>query len=278
MSLYVSIPIASIDVTERFRILSRGHAEKLTVAFTDYGRTAPIIVRPQPSDPERFILVAGLHRIEGARAAGLSHIDAEVRELTADEARRVEIAENTFRFELTALDRMRSLAELARLWTAEHPKNPGGRHKKNRGQVGHSFEEDNVRELAEGFAERFSKEARQATGLAERSIRRDVATANALSPKVIALIAATPLADNAAQLKRLAAESPEDQLLIARSIASGETGSVKAARLHLGIAATIESDPEEKRFLAFVDIWQRAKPRTRRQILAHIERSKLRAE
>ena len=41
---------------DRFRPLSREHAEKLAVSYTDYGRTAPIIVRPNPDAPGRYLL------------------------------------------------------------------------------------------------------------------------------------------------------------------------------------------------------------------------------
>lgn len=258
MSRFCSLELGAIDVGDRFRFFSHEHAEKLKVSYTDYGRTAPIIVRPHPLQGGIYLLVAGLHRLEGARAAGLTEIDAEVRDLTAEEARRVEIAENAFRFELTALDRMRSFAELAELWEAEHPKNPGGRPKKNSGNV------------FPGFAARFSEEAQKRVGLTPRAIRGDIAIARALTPEAIELLAHTPIADNAAQLRLLAKEVPKDQVLIARKVASGEASSVKAARIKLGIAAAVENDPEERIVTQIVDLLSRAKPRTRRRIVEHM--------
>lgn len=255
---YRSLPIDQIDVGDRFRLLSREHAEQLGVSYSDYGRTAPIIVRPHPEAPGRYLLVAGMHRLMGARAAGLAEIEAEVRNLTAEEAREVEIAENVHRFELTALDRMRSLAELARLYEARNGKNRGGRPRKNRGQLGH------------GFAARFSEEVQRRTGISERVIRRDVATAAELAPEVVALLAATPVANNAAQLQRLAREPAAHRTAIARALAEGRASTVQAARAAIGLETPAERDPQERVLNQLVELWGRADARTKRRFAEHL--------
>lgn len=257
MSRFESVPLAAIEVGPRFRAFSRANAEKLAVSYTDYGRTAPIIVRPRPENPDAFCLVAGLHRLEGARMAGFVYIEAEIRDLDEQEALRVEIAENTFRFEMTALDRMRSFAELARLYEAEHPKNPGGGSPEHRGQDGHG-----------AFADRFSKDAQKIVRISERSIRRDVGIANALSPEVVELLTDTATANSQAELQRLSRLDPAEQLEVASEIGAGRAGNVRTARQTLGLESPRERDPQEAIVNKIVGLLARSNGRTRRSVIA----------
>lgn len=259
---FASLPIASIEILDRFRLFSAAHAEKLKLSFTDFGRTTPIIVRPHPSSADRYILVAGMHRLDGARQAGKSEIDAEIRDMTDDEARRVEIAENAYRYDLSALDRMRSFAELAELWEKEHTKNPGGRpskdDKKNSGQVG------------QGFVHRFSEEARLLTGISERAIRRDIAIARALDPQAVKLLANTALLNNQAQLQRLAREAHATQRAIAKAIAKGEAHTVAQARVHLKLDAPVERNPDDAKLQRLIELFERAPGKVQKRFLKHI--------
>lgn len=260
-----SIPLDLIDVDDRFRPFSPAHGEKLAVSFTDYGRTAPIIVRPHQRVPGRFLLVAGLHRLNGAATAGLSEIDAEVRDLDDDGAKRVEIAENVLRYELDAIDHSRSLAELDALWVSERGKNLGGRPRKNLRQNGEGFDrQENSGQNGQGFASRFSAEAQKATRLSERSIRRAVAIGRALSPEMVDLVRRTYLANHQGDLEKLARLAPEKQREALERLGSGECKTLA------GAFGRTERSPEDQQVEAFQKVWSRSGAKARRRMLAFV--------
>jgi ParB-like chromosome segregation protein Spo0J len=62
-----------------------------------------------------FALVAGVHRLEAAKALGWEHIDAFVMEGTETDARIWQLMENLYRAELTPLQRAEHVAELIQL-------------------------------------------------------------------------------------------------------------------------------------------------------------------
>jgi ParB-like chromosome segregation protein Spo0J len=74
-------------------------------------------VREQEDGEEvvKTVLVAGAHRLEAARRAGIKHINCTYLEGDETEARIVQIEENLFRKDLTVLQRAELLAEWAEL-------------------------------------------------------------------------------------------------------------------------------------------------------------------
>ena len=70
------IKIADIYVPAALRVpVDAAKVEELALDFADKGLLVPILVRP---DKERYVLVAGLHRMEACKALGEATIMAEL--------------------------------------------------------------------------------------------------------------------------------------------------------------------------------------------------------
>jgi ParB family transcriptional regulator, chromosome partitioning protein len=75
----------------------------------------------------------------------------------------------------------------------------------------------------------FVEEVSAQTGKSQRTIRDDVAIANALDEQAAEDIAGTPVADSKAELKRLGSLAPAKQRAAAKKIKSGEAKTVNEA-------------------------------------------------
>jgi ParB/RepB/Spo0J family partition protein len=114
--MIASVPVTKIRVGDRSRALREDAMVSLVESIKTIGLQAPISVQIDPSSrEERYVLVAGLHRLEACRRIGLAHIDARILELDETERRLWEISENLHRAELTALERSEHIAEWVRL-------------------------------------------------------------------------------------------------------------------------------------------------------------------
>jgi ParB family transcriptional regulator, chromosome partitioning protein len=108
-----------INIPDRLRPLNEERVVEIMESMRKVGQISPILVRCI-GDGERLDLVAGRHRLEAAIRLGWPQIN--VRGFSCDdiEARKLEIAENLHRAELTALERSEHVAEWIRLTEAEH--------------------------------------------------------------------------------------------------------------------------------------------------------------
>jgi ParB-like chromosome segregation protein Spo0J len=112
------IQIADVVVGPRLRALNEEAVADLmgSIDATHGLQSAPITVRRTDKGLE---LVIGRHRLEAHRRSGKKTILAFVRVMGDDEARKLEIAENLHRAELTALERDEHIAEWIRLTGTE---------------------------------------------------------------------------------------------------------------------------------------------------------------
>lgn len=78
--------------------------EELTESIKTKGIIQPILVRPDPSQPEMFEIIAGERRWRAARRAGLSMVPAVVREMDDREMLEIAIIENVQRADLNAVE------------------------------------------------------------------------------------------------------------------------------------------------------------------------------
>jgi ParB family transcriptional regulator, chromosome partitioning protein len=81
-----------------------GALEELTESIRARGILQPLLVRPHPTDPGRFQIIAGERRWRAAGAAGLHHVPTLVRELADTDAAAVALVENLQRQDLNAID------------------------------------------------------------------------------------------------------------------------------------------------------------------------------
>lgn len=240
------------------------YAAAIAVSIAETKQLQPILVRPRmESDGPAYELVCGGHRLRAAEIAGVPFIDAEVRDLSDDEARIAEIDENLIRKELPALDRALSLAERKSLYEKAHPEAAMGRAKKPKnGKVA------NMATFA-----RFSKDAAKKTGLSERSIQRATELASKFDPETIALIRTTKLADNAAALKKLALLPADQRRDVALAMSDGTARSINDALAKCGHIEPVAVDEATALTAKFTDILSRSNAGQRREWLVMLLRA-----
>lgn len=242
-----TIALDAIAVGGRLRPIKPEYVQSLAASMSERGLISPIRVRRSPVSANSVLLVAGAHRLAAARLLEWTEIDVSFRELTDDEARLDEIDENVFRNELSALDLSASLYERKIVHERLYPEAAHGKAKKPKTEKG------KVANLS-SFAS-FAKDAARKTGLSERTIQRHVELIKALGPETIAALRSTKLADNAAQLKAVAASRPEEREAIVRALAEGRATNVTRAREAAGFIA--RPNAEEAALTAFISAMAR---------------------
>ncbi|MDR3534072.1 MAG: ParB/RepB/Spo0J family partition protein [Rhodopila sp.] len=78
--------------------------ESLAESIRVQGVLQPILVRPHPTEPERFQIVAGERRFRAATLAGLTEIPTMLREMDDSDAAVVALVENLQRQDLNAIE------------------------------------------------------------------------------------------------------------------------------------------------------------------------------
>jgi ParB family transcriptional regulator, chromosome partitioning protein len=252
--------IAAIDASDRLRPINPERVEALAASIAEIGLQQPILVRARPDGGNLLLLVAGGHRLEAARRLGWTGIQAFYLDVDAARARIIEIDENLIRNELSALDFAISVAERKRIYEALHPGTAWGKAPKPKsGEKG--------KELNLSSFPSFAKDAAKRTGLSVATFKAASAMVQRLSPEAIAFLRATPLADNGAALKKLSRiDRPEDQVAVARSLASGEAKSLGAALQQHGLLPAPEAVEERHALDAkFQEMISRSSATQRRQ-------------
>lgn len=85
----------------------------LEISIRELGVLQPILVRPDPDLPLRYLIIAGHRRVAAARAIGLAEIPAELREDMPDPiAMAAQMAENSVRVAMSPLDQWRAVRGL----------------------------------------------------------------------------------------------------------------------------------------------------------------------
>src|ERR1700677_2570372 len=78
--------------------------EELVASVKATGLIQPLIVRPMPSFPHQFEVVAGERRLKAAQIAGLTEVPAIIREFNDQEALAISLIEKIQREDLSPAD------------------------------------------------------------------------------------------------------------------------------------------------------------------------------
>jgi ParB family chromosome partitioning protein len=84
--------------------MDQGALNELAESIRARGILQPLLVRPHPTEPQRFQIIAGERRWRAAGAAGLHEVPTLVRELDDADAAAVALVENLQRQDLDAID------------------------------------------------------------------------------------------------------------------------------------------------------------------------------
>jgi ParB family transcriptional regulator, chromosome partitioning protein len=117
-----SIPVAAIraNLNPTRRDSDPTLLEELVASIKVTGLIQPLIVRPVPSLPHQFEVVAGERRFRAAQLAGLTAVPALIREFNDQEAIAISLIENIQREELSPTDEARALRRLTEEFALTH--------------------------------------------------------------------------------------------------------------------------------------------------------------
>ncbi|MEQ8585124.1 MAG: ParB N-terminal domain-containing protein [Thalassobaculaceae bacterium] len=193
---FAEVPIAHILVGERARAVDPDWVRLFASSMRVIGQCQPIVLRPG-ARPDLYWLVAGEHRLEAAKLNGGETVFAEIRECTDEEAKQIEVDENLIRNQMSVLEISVALHADKERYLALFPDTKNGA---KGGRGAQQFENDKLS---------FSKTKADKTGLSRRTIERFSKIGESLTPELRNALSAHPIADNQAQLLKLAKLPPE---------------------------------------------------------------------
>lgn len=261
MAKFLRIEVSSIHVGERQRPIDEEHALAIAASMEERGLINPITVRSTPNQnggKTPFTLVAGGHRLFGAKHLGWEEVDAMMVAADASEAVLIEISENLIRNDLSALDRAQFVSKFRETIEEVHGDIHRGRPKK-----GHDGPIIFLpgRELSERVQERL--------GISHRTFKRISQIAVHLHPDLRQAVRGTEIENDQSKLIKLAKLDVEAQLKLAAAMREGAT--FKAA-MSL-IAPKVEppkSNVQDVLFNRLSDLWKTADEVTRRRFLDEV--------
>ena len=129
--MFKTLKIADITIPERLRNVDEDHALAIQASIVEHGLLNPVTVRSTPNGKQKYVLVAGAHRMRAIALLDEAEIDVMVVKADADEAVLIEIEENLFRNDLSVMDRAVFVQTYRDFWEKTRgPINPkGGRPK-----------------------------------------------------------------------------------------------------------------------------------------------------
>lgn len=192
------IDVSAIELGPRLRPVSMPHASMIAANIGETGHLKnPVEIRKVAGG--KYRVVTGAHRFIAIRdVLKWPKIRASVLEANDDEAKLAEIDENLYRRDLDAWGQAKFLAERKRLYERLHPQTKRG------AQGGRGGKRNETDILS------FSKDVAEKVGFTDRTIRRQIAIANGISPGVASKIPGTFLARRQADLLAIS-KLPADQ-------------------------------------------------------------------
>lgn len=203
------VELSKIVVPHNRRAAQPAAVKRIADSLLEIGLLEPIGLT------EDFRLIYGRHRLEGYRSLGWSKIPSVIIKADALRVELAEIDENIQRNSLSAAQEAKALARRKAIYLALHPETKKG-----------AVNQHTKDSLSDTMS--FSKDTADKTGKSSRTIERDVALGEALDDEAAETIDGSPVADNKAELKQLAAMPAEKQREVAGKIAAG-AGSVQEA-------------------------------------------------
>ena len=255
-----SIAIADIHVPPRLREVEEDHALAIQASIVEHGLLNPVTVRRTPAKRGTpYTLVAGAHRFRAIELLDDAEIDAVVVAADGDDAVLIEITENLFRNDLSVLDRAQFVATYREVWERKYGEiNPKGGRPKNR---------VNLTQLLQDEAEAgFSRHVAARLGVSKESVKRLNKIAQYLRADTREAVRGTAVADNQAQLLRLAKMEPRTQA--AAAAAFRQAGDIGQAF----DAVNLRGKPSfnQEIFDRLLSTWGRASAEVKADFLAHI--------
>lgn len=272
-SVYL-LPLDTIAVGQRLRPIDPDWAEALGGIMRQDGQHTPIEVclNPNKMSGRTWALVAGGHRLEGARLAGLAYVKAIIIKADDAETHMREVSENLWRRDLAPIERatfVAKLHELLKVRDGVDPARPGRAISADlrwqQAAKADAADANVTMTIAYGWTDEIAEKI----GLSKETVFRDLALHRRLLPAVAEQLRGHPIAANAGQLRALAKLDPARQREAAGLIADGTAKNVSGALAILD--QKTDKTPAEKSLNAFYGAWARMSYRDRVGALAKIQ-------
>ena len=256
-----------VYVPDRLRAVSQDHVNALAESMAG-GQLTPIDVlqRRGRALPR---LIAGAHRLEACRIAGITVRACLIKytgpkDSLEESLRLREIDENLIRHELSALDRAVFLAERQEAYEALHPET-------RRGHKGADARHGRANEM---FT--FAQDTADRLRLSKRTIQRAVSIGRNLTPEIREAVKGLGLAAKEGELYKLSRQGPALQKRIVKALAEASTpaATVDAAlRIVAGSAApkAAPGDPVEEAYSTLTNAWRKAPATAKKRFLAFLK-------
>ncbi|WP_455466742.1 ParB/RepB/Spo0J family partition protein [Bartonella sp. B39] len=281
MARFQEIALDLIVVPERIRPVDDEHAKALAQSMVREGLMNPITVRHTPNAKGgNYTLIAGAHRLRAAELLGYREIDAVVVQADKDNAALLEVAENLFRNELSVIDRALFVQTYRELWEKKYGEiqrggDHGNQYTKDKVAKGNVYPLPNDGDLnGKVQSLHFAKHVADRIGLSKRAVHYLTKISQHLQPELRAVLRGTALADNQAQLLKLAKMEPVAQRRVAIALQQVEGDLRRAFDLVNGINTPPHINEQERIFAQLLGVWQRADAQTKARFCDYLARER----
>jgi N6-adenosine-specific RNA methylase IME4/ParB-like chromosome segregation protein Spo0J len=205
------IGLNEIEIPDGRRAVDPAAVRKIAASIAEIGLRYPVTVR---LCHQRYVLVAGLHRIEAFRSLGKGHIPAVISTFEGLEAELWEIDENLCRKNLSPAEEAKSIARRKEIYEALHPQTRNGGNRRS------SPQNEGLKRVA------FATASANTTGKSRATIERAAKRGKDIDPHVLEKIVGTSL-DEGTELDALAKLPDDTQRELADRAASGASVSAR---------------------------------------------------
>jgi len=262
MATFKTIPLSSIHIGERARPVDEDHALAIAASMAERGLINPITVRSTPATNKGktpYTLVAGGHRHRGAELNQWSEIDALVVEADAAEAQLIELSENLFRNELSALDRGLFVVKFREIFEEKHGKIQRGGDQKSKDHDGPSI-------FAPG--KQLSERVQERLGIGLTTYKRATQIGLKLHPALRQAVRGTEAENDQKLLLKLASMPDSEQAAIAGAM-KVEPNVYNAISIMKPEPPKV--DPDKAALARLISAWDGASPEVRAQFRVHMD-------
>jgi hypothetical protein len=222
------VPIEWVEIGPDRRQPTREAVDRLALSMKEIGLRTPITVRffdGEDKIDDRFVLVAGGHRLAAAMALGWDEIEAFViggEDVKGADVELWEIDENLCRAELTPSETAAAVSRRKEVYEKLHPETKqGATGGTNKGKA-----KSEVVKIASSV-DRFTKDTAKKSGKSERAIQLAARHGKAIGADNLAKITGTSL-DKGVELDALAKLPESERAPLIERAAAGEKVSARA--------------------------------------------------
>lgn len=262
------IPVDQIDPGDRLRQLKEEQALAIGAAIKADGQYDPITVARLPGST-RFILVDGLHRLEGCKAQGIAHIEARIGTANREARVRQEVLSGVARATHDVFDKAAQVAALAVLAREAAGKPAIGDLRKLNGRPLQEAMDDAAAELVTiTNSMHWSESAADHMGCSASTVRKYTLIAARFSPENVDVLRRKGLVKELVPLLALASLQPA-QFEQAMTIIAN-TADVTIAQALASVADKVPPTPFNRKFEKFIGWVDGLDVRERKQIMADL--------